>query len=170
MKYILKHICLLITVLAILMLIGMAFATQCNANQSPEIMVVEVESQPVYSITSVEREMLARLVFREANTESAECQQAIVSVVINRWLSGMWGNTIEEVIHAPHQFSPANLLHCTTPTEINYEAVDYVLENGVTVPEYIMYFRADYHFTWYGYCAYAKIDKTCFGYMKKDMK
>lgn len=170
MKYILKHICLLITVLAMLLLIGMAFATQCNANSSPEVVMVEVETQPVYNITSVEREMLARLVFREANTESIECQQAIVSVVINRWLSGMWGDTIEEVIHAPHQFSPANLLHCTTPTEINYEAVDYVLENGITIPEYVMYFRADFHFKWNGYQAYQKIDNTCFGYMIKDKK
>ena len=114
--------------------------------------------------------MLARLVYREANTESIECQQAIVSVVINRWQSGLWGDTLEEVVYAPNQFSPANLLYCTTPTETSYEAVDYVIENGVTIHEYVMYFRSKYHFNWNGYEAYDKIDQTCFGYMKKDKK
>ena len=170
MKYCLKYICLLITVLAILMLVGMMFATKCDADQTDSIVLVEVEPQFAYNVTSVEREMLARLVFREANTESIECQQAVASVVINRWLSGMWGDTLEEVIYSPQQFSPASLIYCTTPTEINYEAVDYVLENGVTIPEYVMYFRLDYHFSWHGYHAYKKIDHTCFGYMEKDMK
>lgn len=170
MKYILKHICLLITVLAMLLLIGMAFATQCNANSSPEVVMVEIEAQPAYNVTSVEREMLARLVFREANTESIECQQAVVSVVINRWLSGIWGDTIEEVIYAPHQFSPANWLYCTTPIEQNYEAVDYVIQNGVTVPSGVLYFRSEHHFSWQGYTPYIVIDNMYFGYMNKDWK
>lgn len=173
MKYI-KHISLLIITLAALMIVSMTFATQCNANQSPEvitkIITIEVAPKPVYNVTSMEREMLARLVYREANTESIECQQAVASVVINRWLSGYWGNTLEDVVYAPYQFSPSNLLYCTTPTETNYEAVDYVLENGVTIPEYVMYFRLDFHFNWKGYKAYQKIDNTCFGYMEKDMK
>lgn len=58
------------------------------------------ESKYAYDITSVEREMLARLVYREANTESIECQEAIVSVVINRWQDGRWGNTLKEVVYA----------------------------------------------------------------------
>lgn len=148
MKYNLKYICLLITVLVVLLITSMMFATKCDADQTDSIVLVEVEPQPVYNVTSVEREMLARLVFREANTESIECQQAVVSVVINRWLSGMWGATLEEVIYSPQQFAPANLIYRTTPTETNYEAVDYVLENGVIIPEYVMYFRLDYHFSW----------------------
>ena len=77
---------------------------------------------------------------------------------------------IREVVYAKNQFAPASLLYCTTPTEINYEAVDEVIENGITIPEYIFYFRADYHFKWDGYKAYKKIDNTCLGYMEKDMK
>lgn len=128
------------------------------------------ESKYAYDITSVEREMLARLVYREANTESIECQEAIVSVVINRWQDGRWGDTLEEVVYAKDQFSPANLLYCTTPNETNYEAVDEVIQNGCTIPEYVLFFRADYHFKWDGYKAYQKIDSTCFGYMKEDKK
>lgn len=133
---------------------------------------VEVIKKPtyIYNITSTEREMLARLVYREANTESFECQAAIVSVVINRWKSGQWGQTLGEVVYSPYQFTPANLLYKTTPTELNYKAVDTVLINGCTLPSYCMYFRADYHFGWDGYEPYAQIDSTYFGYMVKDQK
>ena len=134
--------------------------------------IVEVEKEPTYTyeVTSVEREMLARLLYREANTESAECQRAIVSVIINRWLSGMWGDTLTEVVYSPNQFEPANLIYCTEPTEQNYEAVDYVLRYGSTLPDYVMYFRADWGFSnvWYDYQEYRKIDDVCFGYMEKD--
>ena len=132
--------------------------------------IVEVVKEPTYAynITSAEREMLARLVYREANIESLECQMAVVSVVINRWQDGRWGDTLEDVIYSPYQFTPANLLYKTTPTELNYTAVDLVLQNGCTLPQYCMYFRADYHFDWDGYKPYTQIDCTCFGYFVTD--
>ena len=132
--------------------------------------MIEEEPAYAYNITSDEREMLARLVFLEANTESVECQRAIVSVVINRWQSGYWGNTLYNVVYAPNQFTPAPRIASTTPTVTNYEAVDYVVQNGVTLPSYCLYFRANYHFNWPGYVGYAKIDDVCFGYMSKDKK
>lgn len=132
--------------------------------------IVEVVKEPTYAhnITSAEREMLARLVYREANIESLECQMAVVSVVINRWKDGRWGDTLEDVIYSPYQFTPANLIYKTTPTELNYTAVDLVLKNGCTLPPYCMYFRADYHFDWDGYKPYTQIDCTCFGYFVTD--
>ena len=132
--------------------------------------IIEVAKEPTYkySITSSEREMLARLVYLEANTESLECQMAIVSVVINRWQNGMWGNTLEEVIYYPYQFTPSNLIHKTTPTELNYTAVDLVLQHGCTLEPYVMYFRADHHFNWQGYKPYTQIDTVCFGYFVAD--
>lgn len=131
---------------------------------------VEIEPTYVYSISSEEREMLARLVYLEANIESLECQKAVVSVVINRWQNGYWGDTLEDVVYAPNQFSPAYLIPNTTPTNTNYEAVDYVLKNGCTIPEHVLYFRANYHFNWDGYIPYQKMDDTCFGYLQKDKK
>ena len=134
--------------------------------------VVEVVKEPTYAynITSAEREMLARLVYREANIESLECQMAVASVVINRWQDGRWGDTLEKVIYSPCQFTPANLIYKTTPTELNYTAVDLVLQNGCILPPYCMYFRADYHFDWEGYKPYTQIDLTCFGYFEGDVK
>ena len=121
-----------------------------------------------YDVTSTEREMLARLVYLEANTESLECQMAIVSTVINRWRDGRWGDALEDVIYSPYQFTPANLLYKTTPTELNYTAVDLVLQNGCTLEPYVMYFRTDHHFDWDGYKPYTQIDFICFGYFEAD--
>lgn len=131
--------------------------------------VVEVEKEPTYAynITSVEREMLARLVYREANTSSLECQKAVISVVINRWKNGKYGKTLEDVIYAKNQFTPSPLLYKTTPNEKNYQAVDEIIKNGTTLPSYVLYFRADYHFKWDGYKGYTQIDDTYFGYVKK---
>lgn len=171
MKHTTKIICMCAACIILIVLITLCIC-RCKATvPEPEITNgIGREQEYAYDITSVEREMLARLVYREANTESIECQKAIISVIINRWQSGLWGDTLEEVVYAKNQFAPASLLYCTTPTETNYEVVDEIIENGITIPEYIFYFRADYHFKWDGYKAYKKIDNTCFGYMEKDMK
>ena len=158
----------------------------CMTIQTPEVIVqeveiikevevvkevpVEVEPTYAYSVTPAEREMLARLVYREANVENIECQRAVVSVVLNRLANGRWGNSIKDVIYAEGQFSPAYLISSTTPNNTNYEAVDYVLRNGSTLPSYVLYFRANYHFNWQGYKPYTSIDQTYFGYLEKDFK
>lgn len=130
--------------------------------------IIEKEPTYVYNITSEEREMLARIVYLESNIESLECQKAVASVIINRWQDGYWGDTLSDVIYAKNQFTPAQHIYKTTPTEMNYEAVDYVLKYGCTVPAYVKFFRANYHFNWDGYEPYQKIDHTCFGYLIKD--
>lgn len=124
---------------------------------------VYVEQTPYFHVTSVEREMLARLLWTEARGESIECQRAIISVVMNRVKSDAFPNTIAEVITQKTQFDFGNKLGNITPNETQYEAVDYVIMQGCTVPEWVQYFRSDYHFNWRGYSPYAKIDQTCFG-------
>lgn len=171
------YYCIIIKLISIIILLCMIITIIPKEAETIEVIkevekevIVEVEKEStyVYNITSAEREMLARLVYREANVESLECQMAVVSTVINRWQDGRWGDTLEEVIYSPYQFTPANLLYKTTPTELNYTAVDLVLQNGCILPSYCMYFRSDYHFNWEGYKPYTQIDYTCFGYFEKD--
>lgn len=131
---------------------------------------VATSSGYIYNVTPEDRETLARLIFLESNTESLDCQKAIVSVIINRMHSGYWGNTVNSVVYARNQFTPASQIPYTTPTSTNYEAVDYVLTNGVTLPSYVLYFRSSYHFSWSGYVPYTAMGNTYFGYMAKDMK
>jgi len=171
------YYCIIIKLISIIVLLCIIIAIIPKEAETIEVIkevekevIVEVEKEPLYAynITSMEREMLARLVYLEANTESLECQMAVASVVINRWQDGRWGQTLLKVVYAPYQFTPANLIYQTTPTEINYEAVDYVLKNGSTLPEYCLYFRTSHHFDWEGYKPYTQIDYTCFGYFVAD--
>ena len=72
-----------------------------SLNTTPTTSTVPETTTPktmYYSVTEEERLLIAQLVYREANTESLECQKAIVSVLFNRLACGKWGDTIEEVI------------------------------------------------------------------------
>ena len=170
----------LVGIILLLLIYIVAIPPQVEIKEIEVLKKIEVEKEvPIeiikepsyaYNITSSEREMLARLAYREANTESFECQVAVVSTVINRWQDGRWGQTLEEVVYAPAQFSPADLLYKTTPTETNYAAVDHVLKNGSILPKYCMYFRSEYCFSdvWEGYDRYTQIDTIYFGYFVAD--
>lgn len=129
-------------------------------------------SKPYIQLTDSEKYQLAALIYREARGESYECQLACVSVVINRFTCGQKGyegagkyNSIEDVIYAPSQFSPAHLIPSTTPTQTQIDAVEYVCQNGPTIPEYVCYFRASYYHNWGPkYANYTYIDETYFSY------
>ena len=161
-------------IIIITMILTTVNISSCSTIEDENLNEITIQQEDVityvYNITPEEREMLARLIFLEANTESLDCQKAIVSVIINRWQSGYWGNTLHSVVYAKNQFTPASQIPYTTPTSINYEAVDYVIQNGVTVPQYVLYFRANYHHKWKGYSGYVVYDHTYFGYMQKDVK
>lgn len=128
---------------------------------------VEVEPENHYSVSNVEREMVARLLYREAGATSLECQKMVVSVIFNRYDADEEA-TLYDIVYEKGQFSPASLIYRTTPTEENYEAVDYVIKNGSVLPSYVKYFRADYHFNWEGYHGYTSIDGVYFGYLDRD--
>lgn len=127
---------------------------------------------PSIVVTEQEREMLARLVYLESGICSQECQRAVASVVFNRLHSGSWKQdmnadgviTLYDIIYFPNAFTPAYKIPTTIPKQECYDAVDYVLKNGCTVPEYVRYFRIDYDFKWKDYCNYCVIDNTYFGY------
>ena len=127
--------------------------------------VEEVEEpEPYYEVTDYERELLERLVYHEGNTESLECQKAIVSVVFNRLYDeyDRFGNSIEEVIYAPGQFTVASYLFKDEPTETNKEAVDWVIWNGPSIDEQIQFFRSKHYFSWVEPAM--NIDNTYFSY------
>lgn len=98
------------------------------------------EPEPRYAeITAEERELLARVVYAESNTEPLEGQIAVAQVVLNRVRSESFPDTVSEVIYQERQFSTAPILDSVTPTENNYEAVDLAFELEV-VPYDVLYF------------------------------
>lgn len=84
-------------------------------------------------ITDDEIEMLARLLFLEAGNQSIEGQRAVIEVVFNRLLSDEFPNTLNDVVYAENQFSPAHLIPSTTPTDEQYEVIQIVLTDTETV-------------------------------------
>lgn len=135
----------------------------------------EPEVIPYYIVTADEREMLATLVYLESSICSEDCQRAVASVIFNRLDSGKWKKdvnkdskiTLYDIVYYPNAFSPAYLIedYKDKTTQECYDAVDYVIQNGPTVPTYVRYFRTNYHFKWDGYKGYCDMDNVYFGYM-----
>ena len=117
-------------------------------------------------ITDYERRLLAGLVYLEGRGEPYETQKMIVSVILNR--SYMYNMSIESVIYQPGQFSPASSIMNITPGQMQYDAVDEVLMNGVILPHYVLYFRAGYFHEWSGHAPYIQSGNTYFSYNISD--
>lgn len=128
----------------------------------------EESSEAVHGIalTDEEKEMFATIIYLEGGSESYECQLAIGSVILNRLMNGHWGNTLADVLYAKNQFTPAYKISSTTPTDKQRQVVEDLLTKGTTLPEYVMYFRAWYYFSWA--TPYTNIDDTYFSYLEKD--
>ena len=137
-----------------------------------EEIVEESKAVPkmIYELSAEDRELVTKLLYCEGRGESVECQRAIVSVIINRWQSGKWGSSISDVVYAKGQFEPVSTgaLSKSKPSQTQYDVVDYILHNGTTLPNWVMYFRASYHFNWKGYTQYCNIDNTYFGGYKTN--
>jgi spore germination cell wall hydrolase CwlJ-like protein len=180
-------ICLLIILFALLVtVISVTVVVNADENESsihnaevhrPTKESINTKNKLAIRITAEERELIARIVTCEADEYSVECQRAVASVIFNRLESGKWQKdmnkdgkiTVYDIIYYPNAFTPVqdgSLDRCTAPSESAYKAVDYVIKNGPTVPEYVRYFRDYKHFTWQGYKGYTIIDDMYFGYFE----
>lgn len=159
----------LIVVLLILLILSAIFLVVMITSES-----IDTAQESHYNITNEERLLLAKLVTCEASICSVECQQDIVSVVFNRLESGRWKKdmnsdgviTLYDIIYYPNAFAPVvyDIIDSCEPTDEAYLAVDYVVQYGPTVPEYVRYFRSDFDFKWLDYKNYKVIDNVYFGY------
>ena len=71
----------------------------------PEVItevILEVEEQSIFN--NYDMELLASIVFAEANTQTDYGQQLVVVTILNRIHNGRWGNSIYDVLFAPSQF------------------------------------------------------------------
>ena len=135
-----------------------------TVQEEPVISVMaytESEPEPYMEMGESDVYELATLVYLESGTESFECQKAIASVVIHRMQND--DLTLQEVIYAKNQFSPAYLIAQSEPSESTLQAVREVLQDGPTIPNYVTFFRADYYHNWSELIIpYCTIDHTYF--------
>lgn len=68
---------------------------------------IEASQNPAIDATSSEQELLAALIFCEAGNQPYEGQVAVGAVVMNRVRSGIYPDSIAEVIYQSGQFTPA---------------------------------------------------------------
>lgn len=117
---------------------------------------------PDVFLTYNEIKLLASLVELEVGIESYDCKKAVASVVINRMRIG--NKELTDVIYEKNQFSVADRVSEYEPTKETISAVKEVLTSGVTIPEYVTFFRAGQYHDWGDQIPYIKIDNTYFSY------
>ena len=100
------------------------------------------EADPRYGVelTWDEQQLLAKLVWLEARGESAEGQQAVAEVALNRLVSGKFGSTLQEVIYGEGQFRTTPFLGEAEAWQAQYEAIDAALSGPNILPMDVMYF------------------------------
>lgn len=96
---------------------------------------------PVRKYTEEQKELIAKMLFCEANTTSWDCQVATCSAIINH-IEHFGGDF--SVLDIKNHFEPAPYYRYKTPTETNWKVLDYVL-NGHLIAD-VKYFQLyNYH-------------------------
>lgn len=118
---------------------------------------VKVSDEDIY--------LVATVVAMEALGESYEGKLAVANVIVNRLLSGHWGNTIKDVIYAPGQFSGANSGRVekfkSKVTESCKKAAIEALAGNNNIGDY-MYFLMKNRANYSSYSKYYVLGSHCF--------
>lgn len=94
------------------------------------------------TMSDEERRELLAVIYLEAANQSAEGQQAVTEVVLNRVISPDFPDTVHEVIHQdnPVQFSTAENIGIATPTEAQETALEAALYGESILPADVVFF------------------------------
>ena len=95
---------------------------------------------PGITLTQGDMDLLAKVVWVEAQGESFEGQQAVAEVALNRLVSPDFPDTLYDVIYAEGQFRSAPFLEDATPWQVQYEAIEAALYGPNVLPMDVMYF------------------------------
>jgi len=97
---------------------------------------------PGVELTEEEMELMAKLIYMEAQSEPFEGQQAIAEVILNRLVSGNFQSSIDNVIHAEGQFKSSGRLYAAKPTHTQYVAVERALKGPYVLDKGVVFFAA----------------------------
>ncbi len=97
---------------------------------------------PDIQLTYEERQLLARVIWVEAQGECEEGQQAVAEVVLNRMASPNFGNTLKGVIYAEGQFRSVPYLEDAEPHQAQYEAIERAIYGPYVLPEEVVHFAS----------------------------
>lgn len=94
-------------------------------------------------LTMAEEDLLAKVVWVEARGESAEGQQAVAEVVLNRLVSENFDDTLKAVIYEDGQFGSVPYLKDAEAWQAQYDAVEAALYGPNILPMDVYYFATE---------------------------
>lgn len=91
-------------------------------------------------LTEEDKDLMAKLICMEAESEPFEGQQAIAEVILNRLASGNFQSSVKSIIYAEGQFASSNRLYLAEPTHTQYEAIDRAFSGPYVLPADVVFF------------------------------
>lgn len=126
---------------------GFSGAWIYDVSAMPEEPYIYVENKPwveprypQVQLTEEEVDLMARLIWVEARGESAEGQQAIAEVILNRLVTEGFPKTIEEIIFEKNQFPSTAFLEDAEPGQAQYDAIQDALTGPYVLPIDVVHF------------------------------
>ncbi len=98
------------------------------------------DNYPTVDLTFEEQELIAKVIWVEAQGECAEGQQAVAEVILNRLISGRFGSSVESIIYAEGQFRSVPKIPEATPWQAQYDALEAALYGEPVLDKYVYYF------------------------------
>ncbi len=91
-------------------------------------------------LSKSEIDLLAKMVWVEAQGEPFEGQQAVAEVVLNRMKSGKFPDKLSSVIYAENQFRSTPFISKAKPNQAQYVAVERALNGPYVLDEGVVFF------------------------------
>lgn len=95
---------------------------------------------PGVELTEAEMDLMAKLIWMEAQSEPFEGQQAIAEVILNRLVSGSFQSSVHNIIYADNQFPSVKNLYLAEPTYTQYKAIDRALNGPYVLPIDVVFY------------------------------
>lgn len=95
---------------------------------------------PGVELTWDEQQLMAKIIWLEARGESKEGQQAVAEIILNRLVSGKFGDSIHDVIYGEGQFRTTPFLKDADAWQAQYDAIDDALTGPNILPMNVYYF------------------------------
>ena len=95
---------------------------------------------PDLILSESDTDLLAKLIWAEAQSEPFEGQQAIAEVVLNRVAADNFPGNVYDVLYAAEQFQAITQIYAAKPTHVQYEAIRRAQYGPHVVPEDVVFF------------------------------
>lgn len=135
------------------------------------VAIQTLRKEPVYKFTDDQKDLMARVLWVEAGSNSRELQEACCSVMVNQLESGHYGDTIDKVLSRPGAYDGYRLIERADGQNLSAcrEVVEDICKSGSTLPSLVWFFSVG-GFDWEGILTHAEIEGVYFQYFPEEMR